>query len=269
MSDSDELDRLVEAVLKRAKYRNLCADLVRNVAGRELAARHNWREALKATKSKLHQVAAAYLDRRMDYESWLHRLESATKCGDGETLRALCREVMGTQSSTRERLGILDSFYQVTLHGLTPIRSVLDIACGLNPLAIPWMPLASDVEYFAYDVYADMIGFVGAFLRAVGVRGQAIAIDVTQSAPKQRADVALILKSLPCLEQLDRSVGRMLIESVQAQHLLVSFPIRSLGGREKGMAKNYEQRFRQLVEGESWSVQRFEFTNELAFVVSK
>jgi hypothetical protein len=35
------------------------------------------------------------------------------------------------------------------------------------------------------------------------------------------------------------------------------------------MAHNYEQRFWELMAGKPWSVQRFEFATELAFLVSK
>ncbi|MGZ3612068.1 MAG: 16S rRNA methyltransferase, partial [Ktedonobacteraceae bacterium] len=60
-----------------------------------------------------------------------------------------------------------------------------------------------------------------------------------------------------------------LLESINADHLVVSFPARSLGGKSKGMAANYESRFYKLVEHEPWSIQRLEFPGELVFLVSK
>jgi len=35
------------------------------------------------------------------------------------------------------------------------------------------------------------------------------------------------------------------------------------------MLQNYETHFRQLIDGRSWHIQRFEFASELAFLVSK
>ena len=65
---------------------------------------------------------------------------------------------------------------------LPPIRSVLDVACGLNPLAIPWMPLAPDVHYYACDIYADMIAFLNGFFQIAGIDGQAQACDLVSDA---------------------------------------------------------------------------------------
>lgn len=268
-ADVDELIKLVQAVVGSAKYRHVCEDVIRNVGSRELARRPNLREAIKATKNKLHQVGAAYLAGRMDYDRWLEGLGTAASSGDRRRFLQVCREVMKRHSSTRERVGMLDEFYARTLAGLSGIRTVLDIACGLNPLAIPWMPLERDLEYHAYDMYTDMVAFLGQFLEIAGVRGQAEARDVTRFPPTRRADLALILKSLPCLEQLDKSASVRLLEATNAEHLLISFPVRSLGGRDKGMAHSYEQQFLELVAGKPWAVRRFEFSTEMAFLVSK
>ena len=78
-----------------------------------------------------------------------------------------------------------------------------------------------------------------------------------------------MLKALPCLEQVDKSVGLQLLETISADALVVSFPAYSLGGRHKGMVVNYEARFWQLVAGKNWSISRFEFPTELVFLIRK
>jgi 16S rRNA (guanine(1405)-N(7))-methyltransferase len=264
----DDLDRLVQAVLRSSKYRNLCVDVVRNVGERELAKRRSWKHALKATKAKLHQVGAAYLDANLEYERWLEELRDAAS-EDKDRLRSVCVEAMDRHASTRERLGILSPFYAQVLSQLPRIGSVLDVACGLNPLAIPWMPLSEGVQYWAYDIFTDMMAFLNSFFAVAGVQGNAEACDVTHSPPRQRADLALILKSLPCIEQQDRSAGERLLEELNVDHLLISFPIHSLGGREKGMLHGYERHFWELMGSRPWGVRRLEFETELAFVVSK
>jgi 16S rRNA (guanine(1405)-N(7))-methyltransferase len=78
-----------------------------------------------------------------------------------------------------------------------------------------------------------------------------------------------VLKTIPCLEQLDKSIGRRLLEGLPAEHILVSFPAQSLGGRSKGMVENYEAHFREMVAGLDWQVERYEFKTELAFLIKK
>ena len=107
----------------------------------------------------------------------------------------------------------------------------MDVACGLNPLAIPWMPLAPGAEYRAYDVYPELAAFLNEALPLLGVRSTATVADVTVSPPAEHAQVALVCKALPCLEQLDKAAGSRLLDTLDAQRLLVTYPVRSLGGR--------------------------------------
>jgi 16S rRNA (guanine(1405)-N(7))-methyltransferase len=263
MSTKDEqLDQLVAAVRKSAKYNQVCEDAIRWIGAAELDKRRRLKDAVKATKNKLHQVSGAYLERKLDYDGWLTRLSAGLD-------RDFLREIMWFHASTRERLPILDEFYATLLADLAPVESVIDVACGLNPLAIPWIPLAEDATYTAYDIYEDMIAFVGAFMTLAGVRGRAGARDMIQFVPTERAQVALILKTIPCLEQIDRAAGARLLEDIKAEHVIVSFPAQSLGGREVGMADHYEGRLMELLAGKDWPVKRFEFETELAFLISK
>ncbi|HLW03036.1 MAG TPA: hypothetical protein VKT82_30555 [Ktedonobacterales bacterium] len=268
LDSASQLDALTQAVLGSPRYRGVCLEVVQDIGARELAKRRNLAEAIKATKSKLHQIGGAYLASR-DYARWLEALTHAAETGGAPALREACQQVMGYHSSTRERLPILEQFYARALADIPPARVVLDLACGLNPLALAWMPLAADVEYYAFDLYQDMADFLNGFLALAHVRGQAEARDVLSRCPNRAADLALLLKALPCLEQLDASASLRLLEAINARHVLVSFPAQSLGGKQKGMAQNYEARFRQLVAGKPWAVTRFAFPTEIAFLVEK
>ena len=79
----------------------------------------------------------------------------------------------------------------------------------------------------------------------------------------------MLLKALPPLDQPTKYAGRDLLRALNARYILVSFPAQSLGGRGKGMAENYEQRFRALADAEGWSIERFVVTTELAVLVRK
>lgn len=260
----DPLEALVSDILKSPKYNHVCEELVQHIGADELGKRRNLKEAVKAAKNKLHQVGGAFLDGGA--AEWGEALAEAARSGD---LPAACEQIMNHHASTRERLPILEEFYTALFADLPPVRSVLDVACGLNPLAIPWMLLAPGAVYYAYDIYRDMIDLLNMFWPLVGVQGQAAARDMSRFIPPERVDVALVLKTIPCLEQLDKTAGRRLIETINAAFLVVSFPVRSLGGYDKGMAENYETRLHTLLEGKNWPVKRFEFATELAFVISK
>ena len=108
-------------------------------------------------------MAGAYLSAPPNYNSWLERLAAAQ---NSDERREVCRALMQTHASTRERLPIIDEFYRVSLAEIAPVRSVLDLACGLNPLAIPFMPLAENAAYYACDLYTDQAEFFNRGLSA-------------------------------------------------------------------------------------------------------
>jgi 16S rRNA (guanine(1405)-N(7))-methyltransferase len=263
----EQLEALVAEVLGSAKYRAISPELVRAVGARELAARRTLREAVKETKGRLHQVAGAFLDRAPRYAAWLEELRGAA--GDQAALRDACRRIMAGHASTRERLPELERMYAAVFAALPPVGRLVDAACGLNPLAAPWMPLAPGASYFACDLYADMCAFAGAALPLLGLRGEAAVWDLAASAPPWEADVALVLKTLPVLEHVRRGAGRELLRGLNAPQLVVSFPTRSLGGRNVGMAATYAGQMREIAAGEGWRYETLEFTGEVVFVVSK
>ncbi len=267
MAQDEQLEALVAAVLSSGKYRHILPEFVRAIGARELAVRPNLKAAVKATKNALHQAGGAFVDAPIRYDRALAALREAA--GDPDALRAACRTIMAGHTSTRERLPILDSFYAETLAVLPPPARVLDIACGLNPLARPWMPLPESAEYVAYDIYTDQIAFLNDFFALTGSHGRAEARDVLGRPPEEEADLALILKTLPCLEAIDRAAPARLLDATRARRLLVSFPAQTLGGRRKGMAAHYEAGFRRLLDERGWPAQRFEFATELAFLVEK
>lgn len=262
MSRAEQIDQLVAAVRQSAKYNRVCADVIRRIGAAELDKRPKLKDAVKATKNKLHQVGGAYLNDKLPYDRWIDRLSAGLD-------REFLREIMQSHASTRERLPILDEFYAVVMADLAPVESVIDVACGLNPLAIPWMPLAPNARYIAYDIYEDMLDFVGNFMALANVAGRAEAQDMIQFTPPDHAQVALILKTIPCLEQVDKAAGARLLDTINAEHVIVSFPVQSLGGRDVGMAEHYEARLMELIADKAWPVKRFEFETELAFVVHK
>jgi len=143
----------------------------------------------------------------------------------------------------------------------------MDVACGLNPLAWSWMPFDVGVSYLAYDIYTDMIHFIQDFITLAGINGRAEIRDVLFDPPTGPVDLAFILKSLPCLEQINKMAASTLFEAIRARYLIVSYPVASLGGQKKGMLENYDAHFRRLATGRRWSVKSFEFSTELAFLV--
>jgi 16S rRNA (guanine(1405)-N(7))-methyltransferase len=269
------LDELVRQTLASAKYHAVSPDLARRVGAIELAKAANMKEAIKATRNRLHQVAGAYLDAPR-YNAWLAELRAAFTHDDATAARPALRHIMERHASTRERLPLLDSFYAETLAGRGPFRRVLDLACGLNPLTIPWQPLADGADYLACDIYSDLTDFLDATFALPGpisrVHAHAITCDILTDLPTDDADLVLLLKAIPCLEQVDRDAGARLLSAIRAPLILISYPLRTLGGRGVGMERHYDAQFQSLrarVGGDIWKVTRHLFATELAYLIER
>lgn len=266
MTEHDkQLQALIEAVSSSSKYGQVSSDLVRAVGQRELAIRPSWKAAVKATKNKLHQVGGAYQVTKINYTQALALLQETSD--SPAEFRDSCRQIMSWHISTRERLPILDDFFTETLQHVGPVHTVMDVACGLNPLAWSWMPFDDQINYLAYDIYTGAMHFIQDFMTLLPVNGRSEVRDVLQNLPTESVDLAFILKTLPCLEQLDKKASTILLDSIQAKYLLISYPVTSLSGRRKGMITHFDDHFRGIMTGRHWSAKRFEFSTELAFLV--
>jgi 16S rRNA (guanine(1405)-N(7))-methyltransferase len=263
-----DLEAIVSDVASSKKYRAICPATIRRVAEQQLEAtpRGPLKAATKATKRKLHQVYGAF-EQAIDYEIAMQAVRMAYQMGSEAEIKTACQQILGLHSSTRERLPILDRFYRAILEITGPPSSVLDLGCGLNPVALPWMNLPAHSRYIALDIDAERIGFLNHYLALAGLEPLARCQDVLVQPPEEEVDLGLLLKMSPSLERQQPGSTLRLMDHLRARNVVVSFAIRSLGGREKGMVEQYQQQFQKWAGSKQWSVVPLIFETELVFVV--
>ena len=260
-----DLETIVSAVSGSRKYRTICPATIRRIARRELANHGSVKVAIKETRRKLHQVYAAF-EQPLDYNAAYDQLAAARS--DAE-FRAACRDLLGRHSSTRERVPILDEFYPPIWAITGRPASLLDLGCGLNPLTIPWMDLPPGARYHAYDIDGARVDLLNRYLPLAGFPPLARCQDILCQPPDAPADVALLLKTSPCLDRQEPEGTRRVLASLRTRFVVVSFAVKSLSGREKGMMTHYQQQFLSLAKSQNWPVTRLAFATELVFVARK
>jgi len=261
---------VIARVAVSRRYRSVSEAVVERLADEELPKASNVADAEKRVKRRLHQIFGAYTG-QAEYSRLMVALATAVASGEPEQVRTACRAAMEQHASTRERLPILDTFYEHILDITGSPASIVDIASGLNPLAAPWMRLAHGARYSAYDIDRGLIGLADGFLDLLGLPGTRALRDVVVDPPSESCDLALLLKSIPCIDQQRPDAAANLLRTVscRARWLVVSFPTQSLGGRGKGMARTYQARFDALCAELDWrDVTRIELPGELVFVVA-
>jgi 16S rRNA (guanine(1405)-N(7))-methyltransferase len=267
--DEKQISHLVEQVQENRKYQAITPEIIQRLAKDALHRGLHGKPAVKDVRNKLHQIGGAYFRKTPDYQTLQNTLLGLPHDQDAEEIQQFCREAMQAHASTAERLPILEEFFSTCLAPVAPLTSVIDLACGLNPFAVPWMPLSKNCTYLACDIYLDMLSLVEVFFTHINLAGNVMLCDLAAGAPVKRAQVTFLLKSIPCLEQVDKAIANRLLQSIQTDHILVSFPVRSLRGQQKGMADFYREHFYEILSGTAWQVREFKFSTELAFLVTK
>jgi 16S rRNA (guanine(1405)-N(7))-methyltransferase len=133
---------------------------------------------------------------------------------------------------------------------------------------LSWMGLEQTATYHACDIDQRLMAAVNLFLKKLGRPETAQCQDILTGLPTITADVVLLLKSLPCLEQQERGAGITLLRAITARHIIVSFPLESLGGRHKGMRATYDRKMMEIIAGVQFPVHRLELGREVFYVLT-
>jgi 16S rRNA (guanine(1405)-N(7))-methyltransferase len=80
-------------------------------------------------------------------------------------------------------------------------------------------------------------------------------------------DLAFVLKTLPCLEQVNADASQGLLAGLKARYIAVSYPVASLSGRAKGMPDQYRANFLAMADEQGWQVEELAITGELVFLI--
>ncbi len=269
--------RVLRRLRASRKYGALAVDTLRWASQWALERSKSERNAEKLARRKLHQIFGAYVDpgakRKLTsiLQSALLSSREGTAgngvWGTDPRLIQASREAMRLHASMRERLLEIESFYLRILDaiGASP-KSVLDLACGLGPLALPWMHLPEGCEYVGFDIDKALLATLRPFVRLLNPHAKLFCRDVLRRPPTQQADIAFLLKSLPCMEQQSREATEAMIRRLRVCWIVVSYPTRSLGRRSKGMREHYADRAARLLGGVGLYYEMIQFETELVFV---
>lgn len=221
-------DRL-QALLASKNCREVCEAAVRRLWTEELAKRRNEKEADKAVRAAVHQMTGAFLT--PEQLKTARGLLADYLSGREEALD----EALRLHASTRERLPCAQALYAAIFEVTGRPERILDLACGFNPLYLG----AQGYRVTGYDVHKGAVELINEWANACSWSVRALCADLLGENAFERADLALMMKLLPVLEQQKKGAGVRLLAEIPAAWRAVTFPLRTLGGRSVGMEKHY------------------------------
>ncbi|MCL2498742.1 MAG: hypothetical protein FWE90_00220 [Defluviitaleaceae bacterium] len=226
------------------KYIYLYPPLVERILAEEATRK----DPDKAVKTRLHQLYGAYVQPSA-YKKAVAVLNINNKALSVPEAGGILR----LHASTRERLPHYPDFYRFIFEHVPPPESIVDLGCGFNPFSLPFLFEASpDIQaklqtYYAYDICTQQAELLNRFFTVYGLPPAAECRDLATPEPfdsePPKADLVFMLKLLPVLEAQSPDSGFRLACCLHARHLVITYPLKSLGGKEKGMARHYRHTF--------------------------
>ena len=263
------LDQLVRLILNNRKYRdlNIPKETVVDLISREAESGLDEKTLMKKVRKKMHNIIAPYLG-DPNYSQAIGWLEAAYRSGDTDDIKQTCTRILKQHASTRERVPYLMNFYKQLFSVCGKPNTIIDLACGLNPISLPWMDLSAQTKYYAYDIHAPRVKFINQFLILAGKQPLAEVRDILVNPPDIKADVAFFFKEAHRLEQRRKGANCELWQTLKVETLLVSLPISSLSGQHD-LSKQMRRLVENAIQGLSWSIQEIKIGNELVFCIKK
>jgi len=256
-------DDICSEILRSKKYSRIYRPVVRRVCVEEYSKYKKDSERIKAVKTKLHTLHGAYADEKI-YKKTASLLDGVT---DADDLTRVSAEILHLHASTSERAGMINEFYDFIFKHIDG-GTILDVGCGYNPFSMPFMPL-KPAAYHAFDIDENAAPMINRFYNLYGTaRAYSYScIDIITETPRQYADVAFLFKLLPVVENQKPWRGFELINELNAEKIIVTYPLKSLGGRAKGMDRHYPEVFESSLSDGFEIIGKKEFGNELVYVL--
>lgn len=171
-------------------------------------------------------------------------------------------DLLSTHTSTKERL----DDYQALKDKISSlnINSILDLGCGINPIALA----SKDIEYSAADINEDDLKLVRIYFKLNHIQGNVFFYDLRElekSLPK--ADLCLLFKVFDVLETKGHKQAEKIIKFIQCKYIMMSFSTKTLSGKPM----NHPQRgwIERLLKRLNYDYECFKTKNEIFYLVSK
>jgi len=265
-----EVSKLIDSVHKSHKYRDL--DLpdafLLDLINQNLSNSKNFSELKDNFRKSLHNVIAPYLE-DIDYQAEIANLESGLEdLSSEEALKNYCLKMMAKHASTKERIPHLQPYFDAIHDVIGEPESVLDLACALDPLCLPWIHLAPQASFKAYDLNGSRIHYLQKFFDSAGIKAEAIQQDILLNPPQDQADCAFFFKEAHRLEKRQPGSTRILIENTNVKTFILSLPAYDLKGHHS-LETYHRHLVEKAIEAKNWNLESKLIGNEIIFFIHK
>lgn len=254
------MDNLIKKIKQKKELKSLSDDFVQSIL--ENYFEHELLDlpldkkketvVVKEIRSVLHEVYGAFKSNKF------HKRNELLEKGDYSKLLLL-------HKSTKERADFYPEIYSKLKTLIPNVKSILDLGCGMNPIAYNYLKW-KNVKYYATELTEDDVNFINNFFTKEKIDGEAFVMDLLKIGDLPKVDVCFMFKLLDTLESLERDISKKVLDKVNCKWLVVSFPTFSLGGRKRLPIKRLVW-FERLIKDYDYNT--FELGGEFFYVIRK
>jgi len=259
----DKINKVVEKILKMPKYKDvqIPQETIQSLIDSSLPLSKNPADLEKRVREKIHNIVALYLG-DLDYA------KAADDFRQAEDVKGFSLQMLTHHASTKERGQDLAVLYENLFEKIGNVNSVADLACGLHPLALPFMSLPPDTAYYAYDLHKSRVDFLNIFITELGYNGGCFHQDILTNPPAINFDVAFFFKEAHRFEKRQPGIIVNFLKSIQASKVVVSLPTQSFG-RNINMIPKYEKILSDYSHEHDYELDTLTYGNEIFYFITR
>jgi 16S rRNA (guanine(1405)-N(7))-methyltransferase len=231
----------------------------------KLEKNKDYKALIKKIRKELREIYGVFI--LNDYKkmhTFLDELKVDTENED------VIRKILSLHQSSKERLEHYEEIFQKIFAITGNPKSILELGCGLNPFSYDM--LGCKPTYTASDLNAKDLEPIAEFFKKRKIEGDTIPLNLVKEHEKlkilPRVDCCFLFKLLDSLETEHWDISKTILENINADHLIVSFPTKSLGGK-KPIKKERRGWFEKILSEKGWKYSTFEVENEVFYVIKK
>lgn len=248
---------LIEEIKKKKEFAGIPDKIVENYVKKNLffiktpiakLSKHDRKILIKKVRAELHAFSGRFQS----------NVKKRVKFLEEGKIEALLK----THSSTYERIDFYP-FLKELLKKLK-VKSILDLGCGLNPIALA----DKDLFYYASDIDKEELKLIKNFFKKYHIKGKTFFYDLKNPEKEfPETDICLLFKVLDVIENRGHKLAEKLIKKIPSKYILVSFSTKTLSGKPM----NHPQRgwIEQLLKRLGFQFEIIKSQKEIFYLIKK
>ena len=168
-----------------------------------------------------------------------------------------------SHQSTKEREQYYPTIYRKIFEKKN-ITSILDLACGLNPLS--YKHIEGKKKFTATELTEEDIKKLNNYFKKNNINGKAIQHDLLRDNTFPKADMTFLFKILDLVDTKGHKRAEEILTNIKSKYIVVSFSTRDL--LQKNMKNPRRGWFERLIERLNFTYEKFLIPGEEFYILN-